>query len=794
MVAAAATQPKPATALLTKRGTPLGNAWLAAHLEKKLHKGAIIKTDVHGTVAEVIETENGQLALRISGHLLLGIVRIFSRQVDYLLDDASEAVIRVRLAFNPTAVDLPPDASARRFDEVTLPANAPAPPTLDLDLAAYANAPYETLELPALGASAGVMATPGDGGASARAAGRAARDHTLADADEHAGSLHVGVDDPFGIGAHDGELGYQGLGFGPTDDFELFDAAGARGTPAARASAARRAAARARGDEEEAGATDEAEEEILRRDASARRSLGGAALGGELDLELELARGAGGEQAAGRLRPSHFSGEIALPPGLDGFDGADGGGGGGGGYDGGYDALADAELLPGDGDGGGLAAGTVDVPLDDVMLGADGTPSNAMRTLLLAAADEADARGARTPSVVGPPGSAAVGARQRARGRRGAGAAAARSAQLILDAQTLISGAVMKEHLADAAPTLRAPHATHAAADGLSPARAGAAHGAARTPGARAATDGNASAAREPHAASLLAARAKAIASADAATLFAAPVFAAEPAELARAYKARPYLAPAPGSAGSLAASLSGGKRRRGAAAAAEDAAAAADAAARLAAAAADADAARADADADGARGDEGEHALVLADAGADVALPDEAMADVGGYAEDAAGADAHVYALAEYDGAGGVDGEREVDGGASARLAAPLANVEAYGIELPTVDGAEGGADASNAASGEQRVGWSTRTQKMFAVLRATFDETGDDALSYKAMAASTKPCASRRRVVAGCFQELLFLATHNLVSLSQHEPYADIAVHKTERFDRTAADVASR
>ncbi|KAJ1616225.1 Rad21/Rec8-like protein, partial [Pavlovales sp. CCMP2436] len=121
----AATQPRAGTALLTKRGTPLGNAWLAAHLEKKLHKGQIIKTDVHGTVAEVIEMENGQLALRISGHLLLGVVRIFSRQVDYLLDDAKEAVIRVRLAFKPTTVDMAQDASTanRRFDELTLPAN-----------------------------------------------------------------------------------------------------------------------------------------------------------------------------------------------------------------------------------------------------------------------------------------------------------------------------------------------------------------------------------------------------------------------------------------------------------------------------------------------------------------------------------------------------------------------------------------------------------------------------------------------------------------------------------------------
>ncbi|KAJ1631357.1 hypothetical protein T492DRAFT_906037, partial [Pavlovales sp. CCMP2436] len=47
------------------------------------------------------------------------------------------------------------------------------------------------------------------------------------------------------------------------------------------------------------------------------------------------------------------------------------------------------------------------------------------------------------------------------------------------------------------------------------------------------------------------------------------------------------------------------------------------------------------------------------------------------------------------------------------------------------------------------------------------------------QALANSTRPCASRKRVVAGCFQELLFLASHGLVSLQQ--------IAKTKRFDKT-------
>ena len=47
------------------------------------------------------------LALRVSGHLLLGVVRIYSRKVTYLMSDCHEALVKVKLAFRPGAVDLP---------------------------------------------------------------------------------------------------------------------------------------------------------------------------------------------------------------------------------------------------------------------------------------------------------------------------------------------------------------------------------------------------------------------------------------------------------------------------------------------------------------------------------------------------------------------------------------------------------------------------------------------------------------------------------------------------------------
>ena len=48
-----------------------------------------------------------KLALRTSGHLLLGVVRIYSRKAKYLLADCNEVFVKIKLAFRPGLVDLP---------------------------------------------------------------------------------------------------------------------------------------------------------------------------------------------------------------------------------------------------------------------------------------------------------------------------------------------------------------------------------------------------------------------------------------------------------------------------------------------------------------------------------------------------------------------------------------------------------------------------------------------------------------------------------------------------------------
>ena len=93
--------------VLARKG-PLGKIWLAAHFDKKLTKNQIFATDITSSVESVLNP-SAPLALRVSGHLMLGIVRIYSRKVKYLMSDCTEAMWKIKLAFRPGNVDLNAD-------------------------------------------------------------------------------------------------------------------------------------------------------------------------------------------------------------------------------------------------------------------------------------------------------------------------------------------------------------------------------------------------------------------------------------------------------------------------------------------------------------------------------------------------------------------------------------------------------------------------------------------------------------------------------------------------------------
>ena len=54
-----------------------------------------------------------KMALRTSGHLLLGVVRIYSRKAKYLLADCNEAFVKIKMAFRD---ELYKNRSSRKTD------------------------------------------------------------------------------------------------------------------------------------------------------------------------------------------------------------------------------------------------------------------------------------------------------------------------------------------------------------------------------------------------------------------------------------------------------------------------------------------------------------------------------------------------------------------------------------------------------------------------------------------------------------------------------------------------------
>jgi cohesin complex subunit SCC1 len=85
--------------LLSKTG-PLARVWLSANIERKLSKSHILQSDIESSVSAIVDQGQAPMALRLSGQLLLGVVRIYSRKARYLLDDCNEALMKIKMVRN----------------------------------------------------------------------------------------------------------------------------------------------------------------------------------------------------------------------------------------------------------------------------------------------------------------------------------------------------------------------------------------------------------------------------------------------------------------------------------------------------------------------------------------------------------------------------------------------------------------------------------------------------------------------------------------------------------------------
>lgn len=127
-------------ALLSKTG-PLARVWLSANLERKLSKTHILQSSVKDSVDAIVNPDQAPMALRLSGQLLLGVVRIYSRKARYLLDDCNEALMKikmVRVAFNLAQVNWYTNATGRLSESQT---TTTSPPTFTCPLATPFSSP-----------------------------------------------------------------------------------------------------------------------------------------------------------------------------------------------------------------------------------------------------------------------------------------------------------------------------------------------------------------------------------------------------------------------------------------------------------------------------------------------------------------------------------------------------------------------------------------------------------------------------------------------------------------------------
>ncbi|EPS68424.1 hypothetical protein M569_06341 [Genlisea aurea] len=106
---------------LARKG-PLGTVWCAAHLQNRLKKSHYLATDVISTVERIMYPEV-PIALRMSGHLLLGVVRVYSKQVEYFYEDCNAMQHAINRDLRSITVNLPEASTKAPVDSVTLPGN-----------------------------------------------------------------------------------------------------------------------------------------------------------------------------------------------------------------------------------------------------------------------------------------------------------------------------------------------------------------------------------------------------------------------------------------------------------------------------------------------------------------------------------------------------------------------------------------------------------------------------------------------------------------------------------------------
>ncbi|XP_028103074.1 sister chromatid cohesion 1 protein 2 isoform X1 [Camellia sinensis] len=79
---------------LSRKG-PLGTIWVAAHCFKRVKKHQVAQINISSSVDKILVDEVPVVTYRVLGHLLLGVVRIYSKKVEYLFHDCRKVLVKV---------------------------------------------------------------------------------------------------------------------------------------------------------------------------------------------------------------------------------------------------------------------------------------------------------------------------------------------------------------------------------------------------------------------------------------------------------------------------------------------------------------------------------------------------------------------------------------------------------------------------------------------------------------------------------------------------------------------------
>ncbi|KAL5717679.1 hypothetical protein ACHQM5_010653 [Ranunculus cassubicifolius] len=104
--------------LILRKGV-LKTIWIAAYCQKRLKKDQVALADISSSVDEIILNEP-TVTYRVLGYLLFGVVTIYSKKVDYLYNDFSELLCKLK-TYAPAAVKRHKGDMSAPFSSITLP-------------------------------------------------------------------------------------------------------------------------------------------------------------------------------------------------------------------------------------------------------------------------------------------------------------------------------------------------------------------------------------------------------------------------------------------------------------------------------------------------------------------------------------------------------------------------------------------------------------------------------------------------------------------------------------------------